>query len=86
MEINKKDEFNSWSNQRFTIAKRICYVSDDSPVDSKNFDIIGEPFEISDTIEFQLKLNEISPKNEAMRNLAIQEGRDTYTQKFIMKL
>lgn len=87
MEINKRDnDYNPWAGQTFIIAHRVCKTKDDTPVNPEAYNQEGEPFQVENATQFQLKLAELAPKNSIMKELAVKEGREMYTQKFIMKL
>lgn len=88
MEITKKEQnYDPWEGQSFIIASKIVRVSDGTPIFGPNeFKEEGESFEVKNVNQFNLKLAELGRKNELMKELAIKEGRDTYTQKFIIKL
>lgn len=87
MEINKiEQDYDPWKGQSFTVASKLVNVNDGTPINPGEFKEEGEPFKVENVNQLNLKLSELGYKNELMKELAIKEGKDTYTQKFIMKL
>lgn len=83
--VKKKEPENTWDGIKLIVGVKKYYTETDKAVDD-NFTQEGEPFEVKDQNEFTQKLEAIRDKNVFLKAIAVQENKEIYTQKFIIKL
>lgn len=83
--VKKKEPENPWDGIKLIVGVKKYYTETDKAVDD-NFTQEGEPFEVKDQNEFTQKLEAIRDKNVFLKAIAVQENKEIYTQKFIIKL
>lgn len=83
--VKKKEPENPWDGIELIMGVKKYYTETDKAVDD-NFTQEGEPFEVKDQNEFTQKLEAIRDKNVFLKAIAVQENKEIYTQKFIIKL
>lgn len=83
--VNKREPENPWDGVKLIVGVKRYYTENDNAVDD-TYTQEGEPFEVKNQNEFTQKVEAIRDKNVFLKAMAVQENREIYTQKFIMKL
>lgn len=83
--VNKKEPENPWDGIKLIVGIKKFYTETDQAVDD-TFITEGLPFEVKNQNEFTQKVEAIRDKNVFLKEMAVQENKEIYTQKFIMKL